>query len=114
MVLLMCLPFFSAPFDLLSGRRDISYHFLLACYNLVAHPVGIGPQGIQKSPIEARAQVHQCSSERPECDLLLNRGLPEPLKSQRHIALFTLEAQGRFSARMAVQPAPHQLAQALL
>ena len=40
MVLLMCLPFFSAPFDLLSGRRDISYHFLLACYNLVAHPVG--------------------------------------------------------------------------
>ena len=33
--------FFSAPFDLLSGRRDISSHFLLACYNLVAHPVGI-------------------------------------------------------------------------
>src|SRR6266851_3522521 len=44
MVLLMCLPFFSAPFDLLSGRRDISYHFLLACYNLVAHPVGSAAQ----------------------------------------------------------------------
>jgi hypothetical protein len=45
---------------------------------------------------------------------LLNCGLPEPLKGQRHIVLFALPAQGCLSARVTTQPAAHQLAQTVL
>jgi len=49
-----------------------------------------------------------------KCYLLLNCGLPEPLKGQRHIDLLAIQTSCRLSARMPMQPPTHNPSEALL